>query len=169
MWKFYPHLILETVVSAPKLTQICYKSLNFFSWKLISKTFFKNLFKMICRSPIIIDPTRTWMSIINPPANPKHSLVPLASDNFAAQFNFQGLFLLVHLMIPFQHSVMSVFGLFENFGKICKYLKFVSICKFAYWPTFENFVFSSLSWTGKNWEVQLRATFKYPSFQFLCT
>ena len=160
MWKFYPHLILETVVSAPKLTQICYKSLNFFSWKLISKTFFKNLFKMICRFPIIIDPTRTWMSIINLPANPKHSLVPLASDNFAAQFNFQGLFLLVHLMIPFQHSVMSVFNLFENLEK------FVST---AYRPTFKNFIFSSLSWIGKNWEVQLRATFKYPSSQFLYT
>ena len=160
MWKFYPHLILKTVVLAPKLTQICYKSLNFFSWKLISKPFLKNLFKMICRSPRIIDPTRIWMSIIRPPANPKHSLVPLPSDNFAAQFNFQGSFLLVHLMIPFQHSVMSVFNLFENLEK------FVST---AYRPTFENFIFSSLSWIGKNWEVQLRATFKYPSSQFLYT
>ena len=100
---------------------------------------------MVCRSPRIKGPARTLMSIISPLPNPKHSLVPSPNNNYAGQFNFQVPFLLVHLMIPFQHSVMSVFGLFENFGKICKYLKFVSICKFAYWPTFENFVFSSLS------------------------
>ena len=50
--------------------------------------------------------------------------------------NFQLSLLLVHLMIPFQHSVISIFNLFGNLEK------FGSA---AYWPTFENSNFSSLS------------------------
>ena len=68
-------------------------------------------------------------------------------------------FTLVRLMIPFQVSVISIFnhfGIFVKFGRA------------AYWPTFENSNFSSLSWTRKYWKVHPRGTVKYPSFQSLC-
>ena len=49
--------------------------------------------------------------------------------------NFQ-LSLLVHLMIPLQHSVISIFNLFGNLKKFGNA---------AYWSTFENSNLSSLS------------------------
>ena len=50
--------------------------------------------------------------------------------------SFQLSLLLVHLMIPFQRYLISIFNIFEDLEK------FRSA---AYWPTFENSNFLSLS------------------------
>ena len=72
--------------------------------------------------------------------------------------NFQISLTLVHLMIPFQQSLISIFNLFKNIGKLRRV---------TYWPTFENFNFLSFSRIGKSWEVHPWATFKCPTLQSL--
>ena len=50
--------------------------------------------------------------------------------------NFQRSLTLAHLMIPFQHPVISIFNLFGNLE---------NILSATYWQTFENSNISSLS------------------------
>ena len=68
--------------------------------------------------------------------------------------NFQLSFTLVHLMIIFQYSVIQ-FSISENLEKFRRT---------AYWTTFENSNFLSLSWIGKNGKSSLEQHSNIPVF-----
>ena len=93
--------------------------------------------------------------------------------------NFQFLFTLVHLIFPYQYSLIPIVSLLWNLKnwevhswlifKISVFHNFSELGKTWKWPTFENLNYPSLSWIWENWEVQPRVTwwFNFQISQYL--